>query len=227
MKLLTVTRNRLYTYIKLLGLVDSRTKSMMNTLDKGLGHLNSYNSGKPIDNNNNPVPWFTYPAIAYLKQIDFKACSFLEWGAGYSTLFFAPLCKEILSIENNSEWYNIILDELPANSTVKLRTDSAYESYAREINKKFDVIIVDGIRRWECIQIAIEVLDEDGMIIFDNSDRDPEYCKFLREHDFIQVDFHGFGPINPYTWTTSIFFSRTNKLKPTTIQPVIHVGGGY
>jgi len=30
----------------------------------------------------------------------------------------------------------------------------------------------------------------------------------------IEVDFHGFGPINAYTWTTSIFISRNFNFKP-------------
>jgi hypothetical protein len=38
----------------------------------------------------------------------------------------------------------------------------------------------------------------------------------------IQVDFFGFGPINDYTWTTSIFFSRDFDFKPINgeIRPV-------
>ena len=42
----------------------------------------------------------------------------------------------------------------------------------------------------------------------------------------IEVDFHGFGPINNYTWTTSIFFNRNTRLKPTdNIQPHFSIAG--
>jgi len=52
------------------------------------------------------------------------------------------------------------------------------------------------------------------LVILDNSDRYKETSKYLREElDLIEVDFHGFGPINNYTWTTSIFLSRNFKFK--------------
>jgi hypothetical protein len=59
------------------------------------------------------------------------------------------------------------------------------------------------------------------MIILDNSDWYKETSKYLRDElDLIEVDFHGFGPINNYTWTTSIFLSRNFSFKPiNNIQP--------
>jgi len=52
------------------------------------------------------------------------------------------------------------------------------------------------------------------MVIFDNSDWYPKTIEFLRNTlDWIEVDFHGFGPINDYTWTTTIFINRLLKLK--------------
>ena len=46
------------------------------------------------------------------------------------------------------------------------------------------------------------------MLILDNSDRYPNKLKFLKEKlGWMQIDFHGFGPINSYTWTTSIFIN--------------------
>ena len=51
------------------------------------------------------------------------------------------------------------------------------------------------------------------MIIFDNSDWYPNTIDFLRENlDWIEVDFHGFSPINDYTLTTSIFINRNVRL---------------
>ncbi len=59
------------------------------------------------------------------------------------------------------------------------------------------------------------------MIILDNSDWYKNTAKLLRDKlDLIEVDFHGFGPINNYTWTTSIFFSRNFRFSPINdIQP--------
>lgn len=44
------------------------------------------------------------------------------------------------------------------------------------------------------------------MLILDNSDWYPSTIKYLQKNlNWVQIDFHGFGPINSYTWTTSIF----------------------
>lgn len=54
------------------------------------------------------------------------------------------------------------------------------------------------------------------MLILDNSDWYPKSVAFLREKlRWMQTDFHGFGPINNYTWTTSIFVNpvRYNELR--------------
>ena len=46
------------------------------------------------------------------------------------------------------------------------------------------------------------------MRVIDNSDRYPNAVRFLQEKlGWMQTDFHGYGPINDYTWTTSIFMN--------------------
>ena len=61
---------------------------------------------------------------------------------------------------------------------------------------------------------ALERLNKGGMIILDDSDRintSKEYVDAvnnLKKGDLIQVDFYGFCPMNNYTKTTSVFFSR-------------------
>lgn len=46
------------------------------------------------------------------------------------------------------------------------------------------------------------------MLILDNADWYPKSVEFIQDNFcWMQVDFHGFGPINDYTWTTSIFIN--------------------
>lgn len=48
------------------------------------------------------------------------------------------------------------------------------------------------------------------MLILDNADWFPKSVEFTQKNiGWMQVDFHGFGPINNYTWTTSIFINPT------------------
>lgn len=208
--------------------LDSRGNSILKILDEGWGHKLSFDERKPIDANGSPLPWFTYPAIEYLRQLDLSKFKILEWGIGNSTLFFAPRCSEIYSIEHNDDWYNAISNSMPSNAKAFLTsTDSNYSNKPLSFQVKFDLIIVDGINRKECLEVAVNILKNSGFIIFDNSDRNPDLCQILRNDDFIQIDFHGFGPINVYTWTTSFFFKRNAKIFPKQEQPLISIGGGY
>lgn len=206
---------------------DSRVSAILKILDEGYGHKKSFDLQKPVDSFGEPLPWFTYPAIEFLKQLNLSNMSVLEWGMGNSTLFFAPRVNEILSIEHNKEWFELIGTNLPKNATAILATQSEYSSHHILNNKKFDLIIVDGIHRKDCLETATRFLKDNGLIIFDNSDRNPELCEILRNKNFIENDFHGFGPINPYTWTTSFFFSKNCTIKPISVQPLIPIGGGY
>lgn len=207
--------------------IEVRVRNIMKILDAGHGNKASYSSKKSIDGEGNPIPWFTYPAIEYLKQLDLQALSILEWGIGNSTLFFAQRCREIISIEHNKNWFDSISSLLPANAKGVFVDEEHYHNYPLQLDKKFDIIIVDGIKRRDCLSISLSLLSERGFILFDNSDRNPDYCEFLRSRDLIQVDFHGFGPIVDFTTTTSIFFSRKFNIKPLTRQPMIPIGGGY
>lgn len=78
----------------------------------------------------------------------------------------------------------------------------------------FDVVIIDGVYRGDCAKVALDKVNrEDGyIIILDNSDWYPNTKQKLLYQDLICFDFHWFGPINSYTWTTSLFFSRNFKL---------------
>jgi predicted O-methyltransferase YrrM len=90
----------------------------------------------------------------------------------------------------------------------------------------FDIIIVDGILRDDCLETAMNKISEGGMLILDNADRHPEASKKYRDNGYTQIDFHGLGPINEYAWTTSIFF-KTLQFSPISIQPTVPIGGGY
>jgi hypothetical protein len=206
---------------------EARVKNFMRIIDKGHGNIKSLTTKKPVNAEGKPIPWFTYPAIEYLNQLDFTRSSILEWGVGNSTLYFANRCKSIVSIEHNKEWYNTIAKDLPVNAKVLLVDENEYATKPHQFSSKFDIIIVDGIKRFDCIKTSVDILKEGGIIIFDNSDRNPEYCQFLRGKNLIQIDFHGFGPIVNFTTTTSIFITRDADFRPLTIQPLVPIGGGY
>ena len=195
-------------------------------LEIDYGHLLSKNKQEAIDTNNNPIPWFTYPSIDYLRQLDLSNKIMLEWGSGNSSLFFAQRVKELYSIDHNIEWYEKVKQFKIKNQTLVF-ADTDYELKPKEFNVKFDIILIDGVKREACSKEATKMLNNGGLIILDNSDRHPEIANTFRDLGFIEVDFHGLGPINDYTWTTSIFMHREFNFNPITIQPTIPIGGGF
>jgi len=179
-----------------------------------------------VDRFNRPIPWYTYPAIEYIKQLDFSDKTVFEYGSGNSTIFWAVRCKKLVSVEDNQQWYNKVIAKLPENVEYFLFKDK--EEYINSIDRydqKFDIVVIDGRHRYECAIKALQNLKSEGLIILDNSDREGKTSEVLRESNLIEVDMSGFGPINGCTWTTSFYFSRSVKLNSVhERQPVEGVG---
>jgi len=160
-----------------------------------------------IDGDSNPVPWITYPAIEFLDLIDFREAAVFEFGAGSSTLWWANRAKSVFSVERDDIWIKRLQPLLQENITIKLESNEInYPGQINNCSNKFDVIIIDGSVRFSCAQLAVNKLEDGGLIILDNAEWYPNIAKMLREFGFVQIDFVGFGPINAYPSCTSIFF---------------------
>lgn len=196
-------------------------------INKAYGFKNSYENTMSIDAENNPIPWMTYSSVFYLSQLDLSDCDIFEWGSGNSTLYFSKRAKSVTTIESNKDWYQYVSKTKPDNVDLNLADVESYAKIIQNKNKKYDIISIDGdiFRRFECAYYAVEYLKKGGMIIVDNSDWLENTTAFLREKDFIQVDFAGMGPINNYMWCTSIFISRDFNLKNISKQPSFVKGG--
>lgn len=208
-------------------LCNKSLEGLASNFEEKYGYVHTKNSQKPVSANNEPLPWFTYPAIEYLAQFDLSNKSIFEWGSGNSSLFFAKRCKQITSIESDNEWYKYISSKSLSNQKILLREEARFAETIDEFSSEFDLIIIDSLRRYECALKSISHLNEGGLIILDNSDWHSKTSKFLREDcDLIEVDMHGFGPINAYSWTTSLYMRRSFRFPPKNdIQPVISTAG--
>lgn len=195
-------------------------------LEKEYGHFESYKQQSCIKSSE-IIPWITYPALEYISQIDFSDKTILEWGAGNSSIYFSKRFKHLTSVEHNKNWFMKVKEFGLKNQNLIHADENNYLSVVQDLETNFDVVLIDAIMRDECVAIAPTILNDNGLIILDNSDRHPDLCERLRKENFIQVDMHGFGPINNYTWTTTFFFTRMFDFKPINIQPAIPIGGGY
>lgn len=186
--------------------------SAIRTLKAHYGQTRSMRSWESIDADGEPIPWYTYPAIEYLGHLDFSRLSVFEYGSGNSTLWWARRAKSVIAVENDATWHARIRDKLllagKLGSNIRYVFESESGAYVASLDQQVDIVIIDGRFRQECVShlLSSEACAQAAMIIFDNSDWYPEAMQMIREGlGWFEADFHGFGPINSYTWTTTVF----------------------
>ena len=181
------------------------------------GWFNSFQAGTPVDKNNKPIPWLSYPCIDFLKDRLNKDLSVFEFGSGNSTIFYSSRVKKIISIEHNKSWYEKIKKELPENAQIifyEFHPDSEYAKAIKLQNEKFDIIIVDGMDRVNAIKYSIEGMSEKCVVILDDSER-IEYksgVEKLIAQGFKRIDFWGISAAELYKKCTTIFYKEKNCL---------------
>jgi hypothetical protein len=185
------------------------------------GHLQSVRRCQSIDNSGEAIPWYTYPAVEFLKQFDYAGKAIFEYGSGNSTTFWSLRAASVVSVEDREDWVARLRPALPENVSLRYEPDiRRYPDVIHEYTHGFDIIIVDGLgrarTRMKCAKAALQHLNPGGMVILDNSDCLQGTAALLREADLLQIDMSGFAPIAAQTQTTSLFFHRQCRLVPKT-----------
>lgn len=185
-------------------------------LQNKIGWKKSFLDNFSQDKNGDAVPWMTYPAIEFLQKTITKNHQIFEFGCGASTLFFARQAKKIFSLETNEIWLKIVQNFLQnhglENAEIYLMTNgltnSAYENFAKNLQQKFDLIVIDSLKRFDCAKNVIEALKPEGMVILDDSEREnyAKIFKFFADANFKQRNFFGIAPGQLRLKNTTLFF---------------------
>jgi precorrin-6B methylase 2 len=167
-----------------------------------------------------PVPWLTYPAVVALGRALRGTESVLEIGAGTSTLWFAVRAAEVVSIEGDEAWAAELRSLLPSNVRLLFHsyndTEGFFDTLAG-LRGPFDVVVVDGgPDRSRACGHAAEVLNDDGLIVLDNSHASvyQQGVDQLADRGFCRVDFHGAAPGVRSGECTSFFSQRLERWFP-------------
>jgi hypothetical protein len=158
-------------------------------------------------------PWWTIKSIYEVENFLLsKSDAFVfEWGAGASTAWLAKRAKKVVSVEHDESWAKKV-DQVTAHFTnteilykspsVQRGTSSHYvsskpgnthfnfENYVKVINdfdQKFDLIIIDGRAREACFDLALNKVKNDGIILFDNTNRKRYKTKLHQYRDRIEI----------------------------------------
>lgn len=180
-----------------------------------IGWIKSFNNQLPMDKDNHPLPWVTYGFIDFISNRLDKNMDIFEYGSGNSTLWYGEKVKSVTSVEHDKNWFEKIHKNMSNNINLnyqELVYDGEYSRFANNLNKKFDIIIVDGRDRVNCIKHSLSSIKENGIIILDDSERGQykEGMNFLLNNNFKKIDFWGISPGLFYKKNTTIFYKINN-----------------
>ena len=183
------------------------------------------------------LAWWPYFAQENVEKFIFdrgSACRVFEWGAGASTIWFEKRSCIITSIEHHEEFYRSLLELKSAyglNFELKLRMSTSAELSSKYLSGKrgyerqtfedyvcaidehglFDIIVIDGRARADCLQHAIEHLKEDGIVVFDNSNR-ARYAKAIKTSGLVARKVSGLTPASPWATSTTFLAKKASIL---------------
>jgi hypothetical protein len=182
-----------------------------------LGYIESVKTKKPCRKDGSPLPWMNYHVIQFLEDRLTKDLSLFEFGSGNSTCFYASLVKDVISLEEDKEWYTYVKETMPGNVNLILfdaDDQGIYCESASRQSQKFDVLVVDGSQRVACLKEAPAALTDQGVIILDDSHHPPfaEGIDFLVNRGFRKLDFEGLKPNSIRAYRTTVFYRVGNCL---------------
>jgi hypothetical protein len=181
------------------------------------GWIESRRRRESVDRDGRPIPWITYPAMAFLERRVGDTMEVFEFGSGNSTLWWAERVRHISAVEHDEAWAARVATQAPANadvSHVPLDANGEYSRSAQRSQRQYHIVVVDGRDRVNCAVASISCLREDGVVIWDNTER-RRYASglaTLMERGFRRIEFRGPSPIGNWASETSILYRTGNCL---------------
>lgn len=182
------------------------------------GYMNSIKNLEPVNKEGDPIPWMNYSFIDFLEPRLNRSMKVFEYGSGYSTLYLSDKVHSIISIEFDKAWFEKMRDSLneKENCNIVYRPDPEnYKIAIKEYEVKlFDIIIVDGRDRKECVKYIIPHLSDAGIIILDDSwkTKFDEVFEYFQKNGFRELSFTGLKPGGMIVEQTTVFYRNNNVL---------------
>jgi len=183
---------------------------------RDIGWFKSFAAGNALGFNGEPLPWYAYSAIHFLSERVRPNMRVFEYGCGNSTLWWATRCSLVHAVEHHSDWCKSVSTSAPDNVKITyadLNDGDRYVQAVLDSSLQYDVVVIDGRRRVDCAVIAVTALKNEGIIIWDNSNRSryAEGCEKLLGLGFKRLNFVGLGPVSNNYFYTAIFYRSNNS----------------
>ena len=192
---------------------------LFDKLRHNFGFLESVRTQISVNGSGETMPMYTYPCYEYLNSINWEGADVFEYGTGFSTIWWKNHGANIYGVEHNKNWY----EKINGKELGYITLENSIHNYPHSINifdKQFDVIVIDGLVRYQCVPPALKNLKSGGIIIFDNSDWHSNTKELLDTKDLIPIHFHGFKPTHVDSQTTSIYMHKEFSRKAKSIIPM-------
>lgn len=181
------------------------------------GWMDSLDQGKPMDHEGNLIPWLNFGIVNFLDDRLKKDLTIYEYGSGFSTRYYAERTQQVTSVEHDKCWYEHVVKDMPDNVTLLYRAhdeNGQYCSSVKESEQAYDLIMVDGRDRVNCVKQAIHALTPRGVVMLDDSQREKyqDVFPFMAQHGFRVLHFEGMKPKGTGLNRTSIFYRDVNCL---------------
>lgn len=161
-------------------------------------------------------PFMTDGEIKFFKSLLSEDYIVFEWGAGWSTLNFSKYVKEYYSVEHDFKWYIALLKKIhrntklyyvPPNSSdldwFPFLKGQKYADYDEgdchsfrdyiefvhiigSLEKKFDIVLIDGRARVDCAIEILPYLNKDAVVFLHDFKR-ANYWKVLDYYYIVKI----------------------------------------
>lgn len=176
------------------------------------------------------MPWWNLDAIDVVDRYmaAHPGAKVFEYGSGASSVWFARRAGEVISVDHDKPWHDLVASRLGRFASAKLmyvppddtidsdreRYESkkgewrgrTFRNYVHAIDVTdglFDVVVIDGRCRGACLEHAVGRLSSSGIIVFDNSRR-KRYQDAIEKSRLPHIDYSGLTACLPYPDCTTV-----------------------
>lgn len=161
------------------------------------------------------LPWLPFQIIDRLDEVLTPTSRVFEYGGGGSTLWMAQRAGEVVTVEHDPEWADLLSERTAGLPNVTLLIRSAADSYANYVpaiddypDEYFDVVVVDGRERVRCFERALPKVRPGGMLLLDDTERSRYAPVFDLARRHRHVTIRGIAPCKSQAAQTTVWLPR-------------------